>query len=91
MPEWTAQRDTQSTRDLKQLEEFSKSSKDLASTESKLKNRLVDLEGQKLGSQKGLKKNVKAYEHEKAFFDKFVDIEKAQWSMQALTAGMSTK
>mmetsp|Transcript_16265 Transcript_16265/g.44167 ORF Transcript_16265/g.44167 Transcript_16265/m.44167 type:complete len:1112 (-) Transcript_16265:405-3740(-) len=110
MQEWTAQRDTQRTRDLKQLEDqFSKSSKDLASTESRLKNRLADLEGQKLGRQKGLKHiddmrtqletKVKAYEHEKAVFDKLVeeeervrkDIEKAQWSMQALTAGMSTK
>jgi len=106
----TGTRDKQRSQELKRLEdESSKSSKDVAATETKLKNRQSDLESHLAGRKKlqgetdELSKQVaekeKAYEKEKAKFDTLAgaeeatkkEIEKAQWSMQALTAGMSTK
>merc|ERR1712187_778519 len=95
-------------QELKTFEdEHSKLSKEIASTESKIKNRKSDLDSSKEGRKKSqtaldeLKKQVeqkeKAYQKEKSKWDTLEeqdtatkrDIEKAQWTMQALTAGMS--
>merc|ERR1712048_406066 len=108
MKDRTAARDKQKSQELKTLEdEHSKLSKEIASTESKIKNRKSDLDSSKEGRQKSqsalddLKKQVeqkdKAYQKEKSKWDALAeqdtatkrDIEKAQWTMQALTAGMS--
>merc|ERR1719503_485178 len=104
----TAARDTQRSKELKKLEEdHSKMSKEVASTESKLKNKQSDFESQQESRKKGLglidevKAQVevkqKAFEKEKAKHDKLLEeenavaakVEKAQWTIQALTAGMS--
>ncbi|CAE8704378.1 unnamed protein product, partial [Polarella glacialis] len=104
----TASRDKARSQELKKLEdEHSKFSKEIASTESKLKNRHSDLKAQMEGLEqsssamgdlrKQMEQKENIYEKEKAKFDTLAeqeattkkDIDKAQWSMQALTAGMS--
>merc|ERR1712190_140986 len=92
-------------KELKALEDgHSKLAKEIASTESKLKNRQSDLEAQiesrkqsqtALGEiQKQVEVKEKAYQKEKSKFDALnekvkKEKEKAQMTMQALTAGMS--
>mmetsp|Transcript_716 Transcript_716/g.1237 ORF Transcript_716/g.1237 Transcript_716/m.1237 type:complete len:1207 (+) Transcript_716:61-3681(+) len=106
----TMARDKARGAELKKLEdEHSKLGKDIASTESKVKNRQSDLdaeqEQQKKASsgmgelRKQMDQKEKVYEKEKAKWDSLAgeeektkkEIEKAQWSMQALVAGMSTE
>jgi len=106
----TARRDTQRGKELKRLEdEHSKLAKEVASCESKLKNRESDLqaqmESQKLNSaamadlMKVAEQKEKVAKKEQEKFDVLAaedanvrtQIERAQWSMQALTAGMSTQ
>jgi len=108
--ERSAARDKSRSDELKKVEdEHTKLSKDIASMESKLKNKAKDLdkekENQKQSSsavgelRKQLEQKEKNYEKQKVTFDKVAEeseaakkeIEKAQWSMQALTAGMSTE
>lgn len=109
MKERASTRDTQSSKDLKKLEEdHSKLAKEVAATESKWKNRQSDLDAQLESLKQGhtviaeLVKQIevkgKAAQKEQEKFDAFAaeeaavrkDIEKAQWSMQALTAGVAT-
>jgi len=106
----TLSRDKARGAELKKLEdEHSKLGKDVASTESKLKNRQSDLDAEKEQQKKSssgmgeirkqMEQKEKAYEKEKAKWDTLAaeeektkkEIEKAQWSMQALVAGMSTE
>lgn len=106
--ERTLSRDKSRGQELKKLEdEHSKLSKEIVSTESKLKNKQNDLEAQIQTSKKSnsamaevrkqMEQKEKAYEKEKGKFDALAEqeattkkeVEKAQWSMQALTAGMS--
>jgi len=108
--EQTAARDQQRSHELKKLEEEnSKKGKEVAATESKLKNRESDLQAflesrkqsqSALGeAQKQVEQKEKAFQKEKTKFDQLAeaqdkvkkDIEKAQWTMQALTAGMSAQ
>eukprot|EP00931_Biecheleriopsis_adriatica_P099773 TRINITY_DN744_c0_g2_i1.p1 TRINITY_DN744_c0_g2~~TRINITY_DN744_c0_g2_i1.p1 ORF type:complete len:1210 (-),score=407.19 TRINITY_DN744_c0_g2_i1:340-3969(-) len=108
--ERTASRDKARGQELKKLEdEHTKLSKDIAATESKLKNRQSDLESEQKNQKqssstmgelrKQMEQKEKAYEKEKAKLEKVSEeqtnakkeIEKAQWTMQALTAGMSTE
>merc|ERR1712039_116361 len=107
MSDRTAARDKQRGKELKALEDgHSKLAKEIASTESKLKNRHSDLEAQiqsrkqsqtALGEiQKQVEVKEKAYQKEKTKFDALneqdekvkKDRDKAQMSLQALTAGM---
>lgn len=108
LKERSVTRDSQRSQELKSLEDsHSKLAKEVASCESKLKNKESDLhaqlESQKQNSaamadllkQAEQKEKVAKKEQEK--FDVLAaddvatrrEIEKAQWSMQALTAGMS--
>jgi len=110
MKEQTAARDKQRSHELKKLEEeHSKKGKEVASTESKLRNRESDLQSllesrkqsqSALGElAKQVEQKEKIYQKEKGKFDTLAeqqdkvkkDIEKAQWTMQALTAGMSAQ
>jgi len=110
LKERTGQRDQQRSSALKKLEEeHSKLSKDMVATESKLKNRSSDIEGDCEGRKRAgkqiedMKKQVvakeKAMEKEKAKYDHLAAekntnekaVEKAQWQMQALSAGMSAE
>jgi structural maintenance of chromosome 2 len=106
----TSQRDTQRSKELKKLEEeHSKLSKDVVSSESKLKNRQSDLQTQQearkqaqgaLGElRRQMESKEKVYQKEKEKWDALInqqdsfkkDIEKAQWQMSALTAGMAAQ
>jgi len=108
--ESTAARDKQRSQELKKLEEdHSKKGKEVAATESKLRNRESDLQStlesrkqsqSALGElAKQVEQKEKIFQKEKAKFDALAeqqdkvkkDIEKAQWTMQALTAGMSAQ
>lgn len=108
--ERSASRDKSRSDALKNVEDsHTKLSKEIASMESKLKNKTKDLEKEKeqqkqsagaMGElRKQLEQKEKVYEKERVKFDKVAEeseaakkeIEKAQWSMQALTAGMSTE
>ncbi|CAE7588612.1 SMC2-1 [Symbiodinium sp. CCMP2592] len=104
----TASRDKARSQELKKVEdEHNKLSKEMASSESKLKNKKAELESEKEHQKKSssgmgdLKKQLAqkegAFEKEKGKYEKLAqedentkkEIERAQWSMQALTAGMA--
>eukprot|EP00933_Yihiella_yeosuensis_P044862 TRINITY_DN40139_c0_g1_i1.p1 TRINITY_DN40139_c0_g1~~TRINITY_DN40139_c0_g1_i1.p1 ORF type:complete len:1222 (-),score=402.44 TRINITY_DN40139_c0_g1_i1:218-3883(-) len=106
----TASRDKSRGQELKKLEdEHNKLGKDIASGESKLKNKEKELEADKESSKKSssamgdvrkqMEQKEKAFNKEKKAWDVLAEqeattkkeIEKAQWSMQALVAGMSTE
>lgn len=108
MKQRTASRDKARSQELKRLEdEHNKLSKDIASMESKLKNKQAELDSEKEQQKKStsgmgdlrkqLQQKETVYEKEKGKFDKLTqeetatnqEIEKAQYSMQALTAGMA--
>jgi len=104
----TASRDKARSQELKELEDKqNKLSKDIASMESKLKNKQAELDSEKEHQKKSssgmgelrkqLQQKEAVYEKEKSKYEKLTqeesaaqkEIEKAQWSMQAVTAGMA--
>lgn len=108
MKQRTASRDKARSQEWKRLEdEHNKLSKEIASIESKLKNKEAELQTEKEHQKKSssgmgdlrkqLQQKETVYEKEKGKYDKLTqeeagtnqEIEKAQWSMQAITAGMA--